>query len=662
MQVSRVSFPSLASAHALRAMLMIVANSFLNVAADSHTLVVTPSMQTGFFEVGDDIGAMNAHAYRPNEFVTNDWVFEGLTAWDHTYPGVDGVRGTADDFVVGSLAASWTTNQAVVLAQPSAPYEITFRLRQGVKFHDGENWNAQAAALNFDHILGGSTKSFAGFHDWYGFPAALKEWAAVDENTFKLTFNYFYEPALRELTFIRPFRMMSPKVLPNISQGYISCGAWRQGTPRKTGDSKYTCNGVTAPIGTGPYKVVAKHLNTSTVPYTARVINATSFNSTCFNLNKCTYQANEYVSEVHFKKFEGHRSNPAYDTVIMRAYSNIAAIKAALLDGTLDIAYGHSVLTPSAVISLATDEGAAAGLVVHRSDVDLNTRLIAFNSAGKLDTPNLRKVVMKLIDRQSLYDGELGEEQPMDTLFDKDLPYCNVSLSSIVTLAAGTTNTTSDVAVKGALKFIYLKDVPHQAIIANQIIADLYEAGIQVAPMPVEKAAYNEAMDAWLGPDYDPSTADGTISFDLAYSETWGPSYDAYSKLYDAAYDYGSGEADAVVTSNLASLSKAQLNSLLVSISQTASDTIRQNLYAQALTTFHNEAIFLPLTAKRNIAVVNNRVSGFTFGTTEFSFPIEKLSPSTPLLPVVEKLSDGAIVGIRFVVPCVLAGVLAVYS
>ena len=95
------------------------------------TLTFTAQWQTGLFTTQNDVGTLNPHVYRPEEFTVNDLVYEGLTAWDATSPGADGVPGTADDFVVSSLATSWTDNKATVLADPSSPYELVFTLKQG---------------------------------------------------------------------------------------------------------------------------------------------------------------------------------------------------------------------------------------------------------------------------------------------------------------------------------------------------------------------------------------------------------------------------------------------------------------------------------------------------------------------------------------------------
>ena len=98
------------------------------------------------------------------------------------------------------------------------------------------------------------------------------------------------------------------------------------------------------------------------------------------------------MRQVLFKKFPGHRKNPTYDNIILRAYPTAGAIKEALKNGTLDVAYGVQTLSPNAFLSLATvEEG--ADVVAHKAPQDLNTRVIVLNSGGRLNTPDLRKLV-----------------------------------------------------------------------------------------------------------------------------------------------------------------------------------------------------------------------------------------------------------------------------
>jgi len=619
-------------------------------AQTENTLVITAGTQTGFFRTRSDIGSLNPHDYRPNEFVTNDFIFEGLVAWDgeHT-AGVDGISGNDDDFVKPSLAASWVTNRAAVEAAPTTPYEITFTLRSGVTFHDGSAWNAAAAKANFDQIMGGNgasggTKALKGLHDWLGFTQSLDAWAAVDSMTFKLTFTSYYESALRELAIIRPFRMISIASLPNMGAMEVSHNKWRGGAPRVFGG--YTMRGVSSPIGTGPYKVVDKLLVKASGE--SRRLPAAGFNASCYTNDVCTYNAGEWVSEVLFQKV-AHWKNPSYDNVIFRAYNSIGDVKTALLNGTLDVAYGVNVLSPGGFLSLATAEQ-GADVVAHKSKSNLNTRLIVLNSGGRLNTVDLRKLVMGILapGRQALYDGELAEEQPTDKLFDPTLPYCGVlsSLSSPSVLAATKSPTVTTANITRPLRFMYIKDIPHQQIIAAEIIATLYTHGIAVTPIPVTKEQYNGrhcwylsdpngTFPYWYSYKYDgdgDAQQESYHAWDIAYSETWGPPYDSTSKLWDMTHGLAgwcSQEADAPAVSNMESMNYATFVDRVRNLSTILDATARQAAYTEVLTTLHNEAIFLPMTHKRQTAVTNKRVSGFQFGYMEYDLPLANLSPTT---------------------------------
>jgi len=404
--------------------------------------------------------------------------------------------------------------------------------------------------------------------------------------------------------------------------------------------------GVASPIGTGPYKVVDKVL--VKVTGETRRLPAADFNASCYVNDVCSYNAGEWVSEVLFQKVS-HWKNPTYDNVVFRAYNSIGDVKTALLNGTLDVAYGVNVLSPGGFLSLATDEE-GADVVAHKSKSNLNTRLVVLNSGGRLNTVDLRKLVMGILapGRQALYDGELAEEQPTDTLFDPALPYCGVlsSLSSPSVLAATKSPHTTTANLTKPLRFMYIKDIPHQQIVAAEIIAALYTNGIAVTPMPVTKAQYNNrhcdylsdpngTFPYWYSYKYDgdgDAAAENYHAWDIAYSETWGPPYDSTSKLWDMTHGLAgwcSQEADAPAVSNMQSMDYPTFVTKVRSLSTTLDASARQAAYTEVLTTLHNEAIFLPLTAKRQTAVTNKRVSGFEFGYMEYDLPLANLYPTT---------------------------------
>ena len=122
----------------------------LQVLTGSRTVTLAPGAQTGRFSKETGVGRLDPHSYRPNEFFSNNWVYDGLVEY--------GPQGS----IIPSLAESWTVTNI------GAGQKYTFTLREGVTFHDGEAWNCDAAKVNFDHVLRGHT------HPWYGMPAAIE--------------------------------------------------------------------------------------------------------------------------------------------------------------------------------------------------------------------------------------------------------------------------------------------------------------------------------------------------------------------------------------------------------------------------------------------------------------------------------------------------------
>jgi len=270
------------------------------------------------------------------------------------------------------------------------------------------------------------------------------------------------------------------------------------------------------------------------------VVPAAGFRDACYHakvtspapyLEECRYAGGATVKEVLFTKFNGHRKNPTYDNVVLQSYDNANAVKASLLDGSLDIAYGTNSLSPSAFIALATAEE-GADLVAHKAPFDINTRLVVLNSGGALNTTDLRKLVMGILaaKRQDLYDGELAEEEPMDTLFDPTAPHCS-SLNDVSSIATLTTMSAAQKATllttlknalaareartgkaeDGKLRFMYKPAIPHESIIATYVISQLVIAGINVHPIPVDKEGYNALNCNYIKPvySYNDDGADG---------------------------------------------------------------------------------------------------------------------------------------------------------
>lgn len=120
-------------------------------------LTLVPGAQSGMLI---DIQFLNPHAYGPNEPFSQEWVYEGLVSYAE-----GGVLRPA-------LATGWSVSSPSPAPSPAdGRVNITFALRQGVTFHDGAPWNAEACKINFDNVF--SPALTAGYHSWYQLPASV---------------------------------------------------------------------------------------------------------------------------------------------------------------------------------------------------------------------------------------------------------------------------------------------------------------------------------------------------------------------------------------------------------------------------------------------------------------------------------------------------------
>lgn len=96
--------------------------------------------------------------------------------------------------VAPALAESWDISEDGT--------EYTFNLREGVTFHDGTPFNAEAVKFNFDRMLNEDHP----YHNTGPFPlafffSAVQETTAVDDLTVKFTLNEPYAPFLSNLAY-----------------------------------------------------------------------------------------------------------------------------------------------------------------------------------------------------------------------------------------------------------------------------------------------------------------------------------------------------------------------------------------------------------------------------------------------------------------------------
>ena len=346
---------------------------------DSTTVTIAPGAQTGLFQ---SVGRLDPHTYRPNEFFANNWVYEGLVKY--------GPFGQ----ILPALAANWDVEEE------GEGQRYTFNLREGVTFHDGEEWNCAAAKLNFDHVLVDELRT-GDWHGWYGLIDQIESWECESDFVLVVTTKNKYYPFLQELSFIRPLRMLSPASFPTDADPVTanSCtpgwNAWLQ---------NINCAGIKAISGTGPFMF---HSRTQEA------------------LDEETTVDNEVVFKANSNYWDGA---PAIETLIVKRYEDSDAVKEALLDGSLDVVWGSGVLAADDLIALDADETNNVS-VFHTADVQ---NVIILINSGKAPTNdiNVRKTIIHAIEKKKIIDDNLGGLfKPVDNVFPRDAPYCDVDVT-----------------------------------------------------------------------------------------------------------------------------------------------------------------------------------------------------------------------------------------
>ena len=168
-------------------------------------------------------GNLDPHDYA-GQFYVQDLLFEGLVKYE---------RGGE---IGPSLAESWE------VSEDGKTY--TFTLRQGVTFSDGTPLDAASVEWNF--------KRWAGKDDteWLGVSRVFASVKVKDARTLVLKLKQPYPPALQELGYIRPVRMLSPKSVDahGLYSTPVGTGPWVLRTsPTATGRPSTATSGIGAP-------------------------------------------------------------------------------------------------------------------------------------------------------------------------------------------------------------------------------------------------------------------------------------------------------------------------------------------------------------------------------------------------------------------------------
>lgn len=227
---------------------------------------------------------------------------------------------------------------------------VTLMLEEGVKFHDGTDFNAEAVVFNFERWMNGGEEDFPYYGSMFGgFKGdeghVIEEVKAVDEYTVEFKLKRPQSPFLKNLA-MSPFAIASPAAI------------------EKYGD-KFREN----PVGTGPFKFVEWKPN----------------------------------DRIVLEKYEDYRipEYPKLDRVIFRVIPENSARLNALMNGEIDLMDG---LNPSDEEKVTSNEN----LQIFKRP-SMNVGYLGLTATREpLNNKLVRQALNHAVDKQAIIDAFYG--------------------------------------------------------------------------------------------------------------------------------------------------------------------------------------------------------------------------------------------------------------
>jgi peptide/nickel transport system substrate-binding protein len=264
------------------------------------------------------------------------------------------------------LAESWSANDDGTV--------WTFKIREGVKFHDGETLDAEAVCFNFDrwYNFKGPLQNPGATYYWQvvfgGFSTYNKDSGAPEDSLYKSC------SATDETTAVLTLTKPSATFIPALSQQSFSIASPKALTEFKADEGTTDADGVFSPsgtfatehpIGTGPFK----------------------FDS---------WVRNDRITLSRYDDYWGDKAK--IDTLIIRPIADNAARLQALQTGEIQ---GYDLVEPQ---DIATIEGDSNLQIIDRPA--FNVAYVGFNIAKKpTDDIKVREAIAYGLDRQAVVDN-----------------------------------------------------------------------------------------------------------------------------------------------------------------------------------------------------------------------------------------------------------------
>jgi peptide/nickel transport system substrate-binding protein len=433
----------------------------------------------------------------------------------------------------------------------------TFKLREGVKFHDGAPFNADTVVFNFDRWRltdnpyhtggGGQSENFAYYANQFGGlddDSIITNVEAVDEYTVRFTLKQPQGPFLRNLT-MSPFAMASPKAIKEDVEGF-----WQN------------------PVGTGPYKFVKWERNA-----------------------EVDLEANDdwWGSEVPVNQGGG---GPKLKQVVISSIPDNTSRVAALTGGQLSAADG---LLPDDVPTLKEQ-----GLKVVVRPPNTIGYLAMNTQKEPFGDPKVRQAINMAIDMPKLVEATLGDTGEVATAYMPSLlPFFNPNVERYPYDPEGAQQMLKEAGVENLETELWYMPVPRPYIpdaksMAQIMQQDLKKVGVNAKLVTYEWGTYLEKTGAGEHP--------------MAMLGWTGDNGDPDNFLYT---HFHSSNADPAVGLNIAFYKNPEIDNLLEQAQTTVDQNVRRDVYYRAQEILVQDAPWVAIAYAKPPIGLQEQVRGF---------------------------------------------------
>lgn len=438
----------------------------------------------------------------------------------------------------------------------------TFHLKEGVKFSDGADLNAEAVKTSIEAAFSNMGQSIAAF----GKIGVLTESIEiVDENTVAIHLITPYYGVLNDLAMCNPMGIVSPN-------------AFNEDLTTKE-------ELMTQTIGTGPYMYAGDGDGTS---YTF----------------------------VRNPNYWGEK--PDVDKFTVKVIADPDAAVLALRNGEVDLLAGTFRLSFAGYTELSSVRGIGTVL----DDSTSNNRFIGFNTQkAPFNDAAVRKAVAYGIDKNTISDSVFsGLETPSEQLLDPSLPYCNIKTTTysyngdkakeLLNNAGWVDNDGDGIREKdGAKLSVTLDYITNQGTLddaALVIAQELGEAGFEVTPRGSDNMTWFTQV---------------STDFDFSLHSTYGGYYDPFLTMTNINPEMMS---DPILWQ--VALAMENGTKIITELDSTGDLERVQEIYHQVLAFAADQAVLVPFTSAHQYAAFNSeKVASFSFGSDQLFIEVAKV-------------------------------------